>query len=75
MRVRPGLLVVVASTVWLVQSSAAAGQSPVIEFQPTPQPAILGGEAVFGVIASGDAPLSYQWRKFGALPCCRTGAC
>ncbi len=39
---------------------------PNIEFQPKDQTVILYQQAAFGVIASGTAPLSYQWRLDGA---------
>src|SRR5947207_1326448 len=35
---------------------------PVITKQPSNQTASLFGEATFRATASGDAPLSYQWR-------------
>jgi hypothetical protein len=35
---------------------------PVITTQPTNQTASLFAEATFRVTATGDAPLSYQWR-------------
>src|SRR5438105_394146 len=37
--------------------------SPSIDFQPEDQTVILYQPAAFGVIASGTAPLFYQWRK------------
>jgi len=46
-------------------SLSTASAPPEITFQPAPQATILGGEAIFTVIAGGDAPLSYQWRKDG----------
>ena len=38
---------------------------PTITSQPTAQTTILGGTAVFTVMASGTPPLSYQWRRNG----------
>jgi hypothetical protein len=35
--------------------------SPIITTQPTNQTVLVGGSANFGVMASGTAPLSYQW--------------
>ncbi len=40
--------------------------SPSIDFQPKDQTVVLYQPAAFGVIASGTAPLSYEWRKGGA---------
>jgi hypothetical protein len=38
---------------------------PTIAGQPTNQTVVAGSNAVFGVTATGTAPLSYQWRKDG----------
>src|SRR5438034_9397355 len=38
---------------------------PSINYQPRSQTVILYQQAAFGVIASGTAPLFYQWRKDG----------
>jgi uncharacterized delta-60 repeat protein len=46
-------------------SAAAPSALPVIAFPPTAQSTISGGRVVFTVIATGEAPLSYQWRKNG----------
>src|SRR5713226_7453495 len=45
--------------------TATAGP-PSIDYQPQSQAVILYQQAAFGVIASGSAPLSFQWRKDGA---------
>jgi len=45
--------------------SSASAAAPAITFQPTPQATILAGKAIFTVIATGEAPLSYRWRKDG----------
>ncbi|MEW6302216.1 MAG: immunoglobulin domain-containing protein [Verrucomicrobiota bacterium] len=47
---------------------ANAGQpagAPFITFQPRGQTNAIGSPAVFVVAATGDAPLSYQWRRNG----------
>lgn len=50
----------------LAHSVEAAGPSaPAISTQPASQSAPLGGDATFTVVASGTAPLTYQWRKNG----------
>jgi alpha-tubulin suppressor-like RCC1 family protein len=40
---------------------------PAITRQPSNQSAAWGGAAVFNVIATGDAPLNYQWTFNGAI--------
>lgn len=40
--------------------------SPAITTQPVDQSVAVGGSATFTVVATGTAPLSYQWRKGGA---------
>lgn len=42
-----------------------ANMAPVIIFQPQAQTVAAGASASFSVIASGTAPLTYQWRKDG----------
>src|SRR6266571_7930769 len=42
--------------------TVAAGQLR-IDYPPKSEAVVLHQPAVFGVIASGTAPLSYQWRK------------
>jgi pectate lyase len=41
--------------------------APAITSQPASQTVVTGGSALFGVIATGTAPLSYQWYKDGSL--------
>ena len=41
--------------------------APAITSQPASQTVVTGGSALFGVIATGTAPLSYQWYKDGTL--------
>jgi pectate lyase len=41
--------------------------APAIASQPASQTVVTGGSALFGVIATGTAPLSYQWYKDGSL--------
>jgi hypothetical protein len=63
--------VVVSNTVGTVMSSAAtltvnpAPASPTITTQPANQTVTAGQTATFTVVATGTAPLSYQWRKNG----------
>ena len=40
-------------------------QAPIITTPPESQSVVSGSNVVFSVIASGAAPLSYQWRLFG----------
>jgi PQQ enzyme repeat len=40
-------------------------QPVTIESQPSDQTAVIGQTATFSVVASGSAPLSYQWQKAG----------
>jgi hypothetical protein len=42
-----------------------AGAAPVITTQPTNQTVPVGAPATFSVVASGTAPLSYQWKLNG----------
>ncbi len=44
---------------------SAAPVEPAVVAQPADQAAIAGQAASFSVTATGDAPLSYQWRKNG----------
>ena len=39
--------------------------APSITSQPASQTVVAGGSATFNVVASGDAPLSYQWLRNG----------
>ena len=64
--------VVVSNTAGSVTSGAAtlgvtaAPVAPSITSQPANQTTFAGQTATFSVIASGTAPLSYQWQKNGA---------
>ncbi len=64
--------VVISNTAGSVISSAAtlavtaAPVAPSIASQPANQTTFAGQTATFSVIASGTAPLSYQWQKNGA---------
>ena len=64
--------VVVTNTAGSVTSSAAtltvnaAAVAPTITTQPVNQTVTAGQTATFTVVASGTAPLSYQWQKNGA---------
>ena len=55
---------VTSSSATLTVSSAAA--APVITIQPVSQAVAAGGSATLSVVATGTAPLAYQWRKDGA---------
>ncbi|PYT78856.1 MAG: chemotaxis protein, partial [Acidobacteria bacterium] len=54
---------VVSSTATLTVSAAAA--APTITTQPANQTVTMGQTATFAVVATGTAPLGYQWRKNG----------
>src|SRR5204863_51112 len=62
---------VVANTAGSVASNAAtptdnaSATAPSITTQPASQTVTLGQTATFTVVATGTAPLSYQWRKSG----------
>src|SRR6059036_263373 len=49
-------------TILLVASIAASFAQPFITEQPTNQTASLFADVSFRVMATGDGPLSYQWR-------------
>jgi hypothetical protein len=63
--------VVVSNTVGTVTSAAAAltvnaaAVAPAITTQPASQTGTAGQTASFAVVATGTAPLSYQWQKGG----------
>ncbi len=63
--------VVVSNTAGSVTSNAAtltvnaSATAPSITTQPASQTVTLGQTATFTVVATGTAPLSYQWRKSG----------
>jgi hypothetical protein len=64
--------VVVTNSVGSVTSSAAtltvnaSATAPMITTQPANQTVTAGQAATFSVVATGTAPLSYQWQKAGA---------
>ena len=47
-------------------SASASTAAPAITTQPVSQTVTAGQTATFSVVASGTAPLSYQWQKNGA---------
>jgi hypothetical protein len=65
-------VVVVSNAVGNVSSNAATltvsavAVAPTIEAQPANETVMVGQTATFSVVASGTAPLSYQWQKNGA---------
>jgi Immunoglobulin domain/Immunoglobulin I-set domain len=67
-------MVRVSNTVAVVSSSTAVLTvvgNPAILIQPTNQTVLVGSNATFSVVASGTAPLNYQWAFFtgaGWLP-------
>jgi hypothetical protein len=46
-------------------SGAPAAAAPSIATQPSDQKVVIGQPATFTVVASGSAPLAYQWQKGG----------
>jgi Cu/Ag efflux protein CusF len=52
---------------WSYSSSVAATVPPTITTQPTNQTVNVGQTATFTVVASGTAPLTYQWSKNGTI--------
>ena len=62
--------VVVTNSVSSATSTAATltvnPSGPTITTPPVAQTATIGGSANFSVVATGTAPLTYQWRKAGA---------
>ncbi len=48
-------------------SLVVAQAPPVVRVQPAPQTVEEGNDAVFSVTAGGSAPLTYRWRRDGAL--------
>lgn len=50
----------------LASGTTASGQAPAITTQPASLTVTAGNPATFTVVASGTAPLSYQWQKDGA---------
>jgi hypothetical protein len=59
---RPVCLLLAVLLMGLPGFSAAAQVAPTITRQPTSLSRSLGDKASFNVTATGDAPLSYQWR-------------
>ena len=50
-----------------VATLTVTGLPPTITLQPQSQTATVGGTATFTINASGTAPLSYFWRRNGAV--------
>lgn len=46
-------------------SCSSSSHVPAIETQPTDQTVVIGQTATFSVVASGSAPLGYQWQRGG----------
>jgi pectate lyase len=55
-----------ATSATAVLSVETGPVAPSITSQPASQIVVVGGQAGFTVIATGTAPLSYQWRKNGS---------
>src|SRR5437879_13897649 len=55
-------------------ASSAVAVAPTITTQPGNQTVTAGQTATFTVVATGTAPLSYQWRKSGVNIAGATGA-
>jgi Phosphoesterase family/Putative Ig domain/Abnormal spindle-like microcephaly-assoc'd, ASPM-SPD-2-Hydin/Immunoglobulin I-set domain/Protein of unknown function (DUF1565) len=72
--VQDGVLILVAALAafvlsgctGMVSSSRNPGSTPVITTQPASQTVTAGQPAAFAVLATGTAPLSYQWQRNGA---------
>ena len=47
----------------IVPPSSSKGTAPAFTLQPASQSVIVGQSATFSVMATGTAPLSYQWQK------------
>src|SRR5262249_24741959 len=62
-RIQPvlGLLILGLSAIMVTATAAP----PSVDYPPRSQTVILYQQASFGVIASGTAPFTYQWRKNG----------
>jgi hypothetical protein len=58
----------------LALRSAASDSAPTITTQPVNQQVNQGGSVTFTVVASGTAPLTYQWKKGGTDIVGATGA-
>lgn len=56
---------VTSSAATLTVTTASGSVAPTITTQPVSQAVAAGGSASFTVVASGTAPLSYQWSKDG----------
>ena len=56
-----------------IPDECETGLLPSVTSQPTAQTACTGGTAVFSVVATGAAPLSYQWYKDGVAIAGATG--
>jgi len=54
------------ATVALTGTATSAAVAPTITTQPVSQTVTAGQTATFAVVASGTAPLGYQWQKNGA---------
>lgn len=59
------LLVLISTLTLCVVAVSAPLDVPEIAFQPTSKATILGGRAIFTVMAGGAPPLTYQWLKDG----------
>ena len=82
MRLRSAKRLILATLLAFTASSCGVGNStpintsasPVIETQPANQSVQAGQAATFTVVATGTAPLRYQWQKNGAAIASATSA-
>jgi hypothetical protein len=56
-----------AGSVLSVPAALTVLQPPLITTQPIPQSVAIGSNATFSVVATGTAPLAFQWRFNGAM--------
>ena len=57
-----------------IATAVAPATAPVITTQPQPQTTTIGAGATFTVVATGTAPLTYQWSRDGVTRSGATGA-
>lgn len=65
MRIACAVVTIAATSGCDSSGSSAAAVAPAIMTQPAPASVPEGAVASFSVVATGDAPLAYQWRRNG----------